>query len=470
MEENKNQEEDGIALGEIFHWINKGKIVGLIAAVITAVVLLIVMVFVLNPRNITYQVGFDYSNVPGIGNGNGNGNYIDGTCFNYLDIITEESVNEVLATNEAQREAGTATHDFSTIDIDKLFESNEFTIDINRVYYEAVVEGEAPELKATNYLINMPTSPFKDSQTAKAFAIALINIPLEKTIQMIQTLDFTTNLEMYNEVANFDTKLNYITNQVNLLLNGYSNLNSSTNGIVYTIDGTTYNFTAISARINDFLRNQNYSTMADEIRQKGYVNDKDVARLELSIQMDDLVKEHDYLEAQLEAVNKTYTDAKESLNGISSGTDVITTEQILALLTQLNNELITKTNSLNSQILANEESQRVLNIKINALENLSDEENNKFLARLNAIATRLTIETEIYDIVYKNITSRNMYVYYTHSNVIDEIGDMGAIMKFGVPVVAAVVLFLCVSWGYGYSLCKKEENNKSLPKIEETTK
>ena len=50
-----------------------------------------------------------------------------------------------------------------------------------------------------------------------------------------------------------------------------------------------------------------------------------------------------------------------------------------------------------------------------------------------------------------------MYVYYTNSNVITTTGGMSAMIKFGAPVVLAIVSFVCVAWVYGYLKSKKEE-------------
>ena len=56
--------------------------------------------------------------------------------------------------------------------------------------------------------------------------------------------------------------------------------------------------------------------MSAELRQIGYVNDKTLAKHRYEIQMDDLVKEEAYLNAQLTKVNETYTEAKKALEKI----------------------------------------------------------------------------------------------------------------------------------------------------------
>lgn len=453
MEENKNIEESGVSLGDIFHWIWRGKIPGLITAAVLGIILFIMLALVIGPQSEIYEVEFDYSSVPGLDNGS----YIDGSRFTYQDIILEESVNEVVAENKEALAADENSVDFSTIDLDELYSSNLFRVDRKRIYWENVADTTTePELKATHYIIEMPKSAFKSGIQARAFAKALIELPLAKTKKMIQTLDFTTNLDMYEVVQSFDTKLEYLSNQISLLQNGYSSFNGVVNGTQYVIDGKTYNFAAINARISDFLTTQNYSTMGTELRQKGYVNDKTLAKQRYELQMDDLVKEHELLEKKLASVNTTYEEAKTALNNIGSGS-IVATDQILSLLTQLNDTLLNQKTSLEFDIIANEEEQRKLNIKIDALNNLSDEDNAAFAERLDNIYTRLVEETITYDKVYKEITTRNMYVYYVNSNVIAVTGGMSSIMTLGVTVVVALVGFVGVAWIYGYVKCKKEE-------------
>lgn len=453
MEENNlNLQEQGVSLGDIFGWIFKGKIPGLIVAGILFLLSFIAIVFIVSPSGEIYEVQFDYSGIPGL---NG-GTYIDGTKFNYQDIIVEENVNAVIENNKKLYAEGKTNYDYSTIDLEKLFESNKFTIDVKRIYWENDNKDAEPELKATNYIISLPPKAFKSATLAKMFVKDLIERPLYKTQEMVETMDFKTNLDMYNSVLSFDTKLDYLKAQVSLLENGFNSFNGKVGGTQYTIDGKTYNFAAIVAGINDFLSSQNYSTMSAELRQIGYVNDKTLAKHRYEIQMDDLVKEEAYLNAQLTKVNETYTEAKEALESIGTGT-VVTTDQVLSLLTQLNDTLLNKKTSLDSEILANKEEQRKLQIKIDALNTLSDEDNAAFKARLDNIYERLVIETETYDKVYKTITTRDMYVYYTNSNVITTTGGMSAMIKFGAPVVLAIVSFVCVAWVYGYLKSKKEE-------------
>ena len=455
MEDN-NLQEQGVSLGDIFGWILKGKIPAAIVSGVVLLLSLIITVFIVSPSEEVYEVQFDYSGIPGLSGGT----YIDGTRFNYQDVIVEENVNTIIENNQKLYQEGKTNYDYSTINLDYLFESNKFTIDVKRIYWKTEKEDAEPELKATNYTISLPPKAFKSSSLAKAFVKDLIEYPLHKTQKMIETMDFTTNLKMYKEVLSFDTKLAYLQSQVQLIEDGFNSFNGTVGGTQYTIDGVTYNFAAMVASIEDFLSSQNYSTMSAELRQVGYVNDKKLAKHRYEIAMDDLVKEEEYLNAQLTKVNETYKEAKKALEGIGTGT-VVTTDQVLSLLTQLNDTLLTKKTSLDSAILANKEEQRKLKIKIDALDSLTDADNEAFKARLDAIYDRLVEETKTYDKVYKTITTRNMYVYYTNSNVITTTGGMSALMKFGVPIALAVVSFIGVAWIYGYIKSKKEENTKT---------
>ena len=243
MEENKNIEETGVSLGDIFRWILRGKIPAAITAVVAFIILYVLLAMIVSPSSQYYVVEFDYSSVPGLSEGT----YVDGSKFSYQDLIVEENVNAVIEKNKEAYDAKLTSVDFSSIDVYKLYSSNEFRITTKRVYWETAADSTAePELKGTYYVLEMPTGAFKNSTQAKAFAKALIELPLEKTKNIIQTLDFETYLTMYNRVENFDSKLEYLTKQIALIKDGYASFAGIVNGTRYVIDGKTYNFEEIT--------------------------------------------------------------------------------------------------------------------------------------------------------------------------------------------------------------------------------
>lgn len=447
------EKEKTISLADIISWISRGKLPALITAAVLLVLSLIALVFILNPSKQIYEVEFDYSSVPGLSDGT----YIDGTKFNYQDIIIENNVNVIIENNKKAYQAKETNYDYSTINFTKLFESNKFTIDVKRIYWDNQnsTSDTEPELKATHYVIQMPPKAFKSQDLTKAFAKDLIEYPLIKTQEMVDARDFTVNLNMYNSVSSFESKLSYLQSQVDLLKNGFASFNGTTAGTQYTIDGVTYNFTSIIASIDDYLNTQNYDIMDSELSQKGYVNDKETARAKYDVQKQKLIDEHNYLETQKTAVDATYLELS---NAIKDQDKNLSSDQILSLLTKINDTLVNQRTNLDLQIAANEEEQRKLNIKIDALDNISDDENNAFKTRLDNIYNRLSEETTKYDKIYKNITTRNMYVYYSNSNIIATTGSMNSLIVYGAPIIIALIAFVAVGWIYGYVKTKKEES------------
>ena len=447
------EKEKTISLADIISWILRGKLPALITAAVLLVLSLIALVFILNPSKQIYEVEFDYSSVPGLSDGT----YIDGTKFNYQDIIIEKNVNVIIENNKKAYQAKETNYDYSTINFTKLFESNKFTIDVKRIYWDNQnsTSDTEPELKATHYVIQMPPKAFKSQDLAKAFAKDLIEYPLIKTQEMVDAMDFTVNLNMYNSVSSFESKLSYLQSQVDLLKDGFASFNGTTAGTQYTIDGVTYNFTSIIASIDDYLNTQNYDIMDSELSQKGYVNDKETARAKYDVQKQKLIDEHNYLETQKTAVDATYLELS---NAIKDQDKNLSSDQILSLLTKINDTLVNQRTNLDLQIAANEEEQRKLDIKINALDNISDDENKAFKTRLDNIYNRLSEETTKYDKIYKNITTRNMYVYYLNSNIIATTGSMNSLIVYGAPIIIALIAFVAVGWIYGYVKTKKEES------------
>ena len=114
MSENINNinEDDGVSLGEIFSWVWKKKIIGLIAFAVVAIICFIVILLVSNSSK-KYTVNFDYGKVETLTNNK----YLDGSSFSYLDIVDLANLENIKNSND----------EYNNIDINKLLDSINIT-------------------------------------------------------------------------------------------------------------------------------------------------------------------------------------------------------------------------------------------------------------------------------------------------------------------------------------------------------
>ena len=114
MNEEIRNEDEGVSLGEICHWIwlKKFWLLGLTFGI--TLLIGIVFIFGINPGKAKYNVTFSYDDVRNLNNGS----YLDGTKFDYHNVISEKSIREVVESNKK----------YEGINIEELTKDSDFNI------------------------------------------------------------------------------------------------------------------------------------------------------------------------------------------------------------------------------------------------------------------------------------------------------------------------------------------------------
>ena len=439
-------DDDGISLADIFRYIFKGKLIGLITGIVLFLISFIVLKFIVNPKRTVYTATFDLSSIPNLDSGT----YLDGSTFNYNEFIYYTNVNKVVENNKSDTNR---TYDASKINTDLLLDSSLFTITQNIEYYSET-NTEQSNIKGINYVLQMPSKAFESYKDAKYFAYDLINLPLKKTLSIINSTDFNTNLNSYSNTKNFELKLNYLNNQVSILTNGLNAINSTKQNVTYTIEDKTFNSDILLNELKALTSDYSLSTLSLELEQYGYVGDKTNISENYTIQMNKLVKTHNELVKQRDNINATYNELSEALKTPSEYT---TSDQILALITKLNETLVNQKTSIDQKILENEIEQSDLQIKIDALTKLSDEDNKEFEEKLDVIKNKLVDITDDYETLYKYINTTDLNIYATYSSS----SSLSSIMLYGISAVLFILGFVTAGWIYGAEKEKKELAKKT---------
>lgn len=435
-----NEENEGITLGEIFSWIWKKKLIGLITAIAIFLVVFIGVRFIYNPMVQTYTVNFQYANIPGLANGH----YLDGSSFDYQGIISEESINSVI---EASPEK------FKNIDVTKLLESESISIILENNYLDP--ENNNYTILSTNYKMTFPLKPFGNFNIAKSFVMDLIQIPVKKSLTIVDSLTYDSNLILSESSSSFGSQYTFLNSQVELLNNGYDNwISSNSSETLVMVDGTSYTLHQLKSIISNYLESENFYSISEEIRLNGYVKFPQQELEKYKLQLESLKDTEETLKLEKENLADQLNSLYTQLNTSSSQSQIIITEAITLL--------VSKISDVDGQILTNQRSQKDVNKKIETIKTETTVASQEFASRLSEIHTKLTEFTKTYSSVSKTLYNRDMAIFYSNSNVLTIEGGFGTLLTLLASALLGGGCGVFLAGILGYNAKKKEETPKKI--------
>lgn len=182
-------EEDGLSLMDIWELILKKKIIGYIVFGVVTIVSLVLIIFAYNPLQTKYEAEFDYNWI-----GIKNNKYANGVVFNYYDIVSLDGLKKVKDSNA----------NYQNIEVEDLAENIKIEVEEDR------------------YFIRASGIYFKNDTQAKSFLEDLIYLPYEKALNL--NFDFKANLVGYERAKKISSKLDYLDNQLSIILKGYQDM------------------------------------------------------------------------------------------------------------------------------------------------------------------------------------------------------------------------------------------------------
>ncbi len=447
MEDNKI--EEGVSLGEIFGWIWAKKIIGLIVTVVLFLLIVIGLKYVYNPGAISYSVKFSYENIPYLASGK----YVDGSAFNYRDIINRNTVNKLVEEND----------EFKSVDLDALLNTNSFSISEVTTY---VKDGDPTSGVLENYyLIKAPYKAFNSEDDAIKFLNALIMNPINKDRELIDNLSFDANFDLMQSATSYTTELESLTNQVNLILSGYETLISEYGDTVvylnnqqvvdYATGGVQYKLSQLKTRLNNKLTESGFYSLSNELNAKGYVKNPEAEKAVLENRIVSLEEENKNLEIKIEALQTQLDSILQS----SSSNQIIVTDAIKDLVNQIT-DLTNK--KVNNQIEITSCKKKIETINSSDLT-----ASNAFGERLKSVEEMLKEETKTYTSVCKYIYTRDADVVYLNSNIVDTNGGISTILILVAGAFVGLFVGVVVAGTAGYLKVKKEEKVVAAPKLSE---
>lgn len=438
MSENINNinEDDGVSLGEIFSWVWKKKIIGLITFAVVAIICFIVILLVSNSSK-TYTVNFDYGKVETLTNNK----YLDGSSFSYLDIVDLANLENIKNSND----------EYNNIDINKLLDS------INITKNDTYSTNSSNLLLDSYYTITVKQNGFKDSNIARKFLSDLVSLPINYNLNYLENLNYTNNFNLIAESKTYEDEVNYLTNQVKLITSGYESLITTFGDLSLNIDSSTITLSQLVENLESLLKQNNFDLLNDIIAANNYVkvgNNNDVSYyLDLyNSRLTALETRNNTLEAQVTSLNEQIADFSNAIIGDSTALQTLIEKRGAYKAELVNNEIeIEKINNVLTYITSEQAKGEngFVNDKAfgNSLKNLEEQIKNA---------------TNTYTNVYKTLYGRELNINYRQPNIIVSDGGISIIINAGISVVLGLIVGAILAGILGYNTTKKEKENKTI--------
>lgn len=445
--------DEGVSIGEIFSWIWKKKILGLIIFVVVALISFLAIFFI-SKNKTNYVVNFDYGTTPYFSDNK----YLDGTNFNFYNLVKEDVLQTVKDNSENKA--------YNDIDIANLVKS----ISITKV---RETEEESNELLDEYYQITVSANCFSSDDQARAYLIDLINLPLNKNEAFLNTLTFDINLINAVDSKTYQEEVTYIKDQVNLLTSGYDNLISifgnvsiyvqqdedgnvtfnTYDGVNSEIASSVYTLSQLRNRITDLIARYNYNYLEDIVETNMYVKINGVEDKEAINYYNTLYENRqEALTYQNTNIEKQLVNLNEQINGIigsTSGSQLVDLSVIQGLIDQ--RAALTAQQTENDIQLENiEEMLKMIN---NPDNDFADDI--AFGTRLEELRQLISEETKTYTSIYVELYNRINEVNYRQAAILDTTGGISLIINAAISVILGLIVGAVVAGVVGYNSTKK---------------
>ena len=436
------KQDDGVSLGQLFSWLWRKKIIGLIVFLAVAVVCFVIILLISNTKAV-YSISFNYCSTPNLSENK----FLNNTNFNYLNLISKNTLTEVKNSSD----------EFKNIDIDKV--SNSISITENKVYNNDTLD-------YIYYVIEVKTGVFNSANEAKKFLIELSNWPIKYNDNFLNLINFNSNFDLINSSLTYEDELSYIDSQVNLIKNGYEDLIEKFGDNYVSINKNGENsYYYLSQLLNIFnanLNNFNYSMLEAILDSNHYVklgenNDTSYYDSFLSTNIN-------ALKTQETALTKQKVELNNQINSILSKiSGNITSSALDNLINSLSN-CITQLSEVTKEKSNLEATQTRINDQKGSGDN-GFAKDKEFGETLNNIVSFLQEETALYSTVYKEIYSRSFEIIYNESSVVVSAGGISMVINAGISIILGLVVGAITATILGYNSEKKELLTKKEEEI-----
>ena len=465
--EQNNIQDYGITIGDILSAMFCKKLLMLIITLaITLIGTLGIRLVYDSPKEV-YTAGF-HLNAINLENG---GKYIDGSKFDYRDMISLDNLNRAKETETK----------FSGIDTAKLISEGYINIDKKEVYDEVAKETEKKTvIKETYYQITLKKKGIGGTTLARDYVKALVGLAISDNNTKTETMDYTSNLTSYDSSNRYDTQITYLQNQFDLIINGYASLTTNYGNVA----SNNKNISEYSKLVSTYFADYTFANLKSELDQYGYIKDYTQNGRVYYTAVNNNVDTYKVnalkiqkLESERDAVLNKYKEIGGAGGIQNTGLETIY-NQIAELSTA--QEDIKQSIRINLRRLATHYTQAELESAFaealsilelpdasNIYEDMDRGDEATFKANLTRFRTKLTEFTNEYKAVSKDVVSKYSTAYYKDSGVVELTGGLGLVKALLISLALGFVIACVVNMVIGkerftfeYRMKKRIERGK----------
>ena len=467
------EREEGMTFGEIISLLFKRKLLVLIITLVVGLIGTLAILLIYNRSKNQTTVNYYY--VDTVIN---SGDYSNGEKFRNEDLISLETINEVIKSKEK----------YKGLDAEKIHDN----VKIQKVTL-AEADGKTDSTKIlTNeyYQLTIPAKLVDNKEIAKAFFMDLVSYPINKNETIITEINYKQILDRFAEAKTYDEKFTYLDSAIADLEKRYNNIITTYGDVLYTDSKGVSKL--LSERLKDIqltIEEKNLGVYKTSTADYGLVLSYEYTKPLLQNQLNNLNE-------QVKLVNNKYTAIKEQYDKIiemykdpENKTTVwsLETQDLIAQMNNLNLQKI-ELNYQIEKIGLKYENETATNVYYgdagviservyNELET-PEEKANYYSLNISAYKTRMeNVLTGTYDYVsseldtvkeidlFYNDVDRS--VYYVDQEVMTVKGGLSTIIAIVLSLVIGLVVGCIVSFAlsYGDFKVKKEKELEEKEKI-----
>lgn len=387
-----DENQEGLTIGEFFRRVWSEKLIALIVAVAITLVGTLGLFFGYNAMSAEYSLSYNIALPNASGDFSNGYTYPDGTRFYYQSLVSDETLNEIKATDSR----------FAKIDNRSI--SVEYTYD----------EG------ASEFVLKAKKSAFANIDDARDFFTAIANYPIKYLNQI--NFNYQSGLDMFltaktDTVTDYEGLLELLSSQLNEINSAYASL------------VTTYGnaFTVTDEQGNDV----SLATYAYDVQ--AYVNSSEMSNMQRYVRQNAIVKS----EAVKSNYQLTLVDLEKDLLAAQKTLEVMQTHQQVSD-TGSTAEIRAQQNVINAIQRQIDDAQAYMQGTVNT----------EYMANLDTIYSEVSEYAKTLEDITKQVYVKVSTVIYPSNSMVqvDELGVMiSGVISLLVGVVVAIIVGYCLA-------------------------
>ena len=468
----EEQEKEGISIGDICKRIWHAKITLGVTFVVTTVVCALGIHYLYSKPQQVYTSSITYNF-----RGAEEGMYPDGTRFDSQTITSSDTINQVKDSKE----------EFSSIDVDKMIENNDITIQQRTATTYNEAGEEITSLVPNNFTLTVPSSYFDNDNQARDFIKALLETPNDIADSLYDRVAYDQNITLATAASSYEGEISYLINQRDYIYSEYNSLISEFGQSALSDKDSTITVQQQLNSVQTYFQeaSHNLESLSTQATNYGYVkgsNGKDYNPTtdpyiyNLRLQLEDLVRSYVINEEKIENLQEQWALFVDSI-GQSTNTALQPSSEFASQIATLTSQNVDLKYQIKNLALK-------LGITLDpntGLPNVDD--NGKLVDQTTTVVDVPDTFDPNLDQIIKDLKTFTaslkgsiIYLYtnyatpvYALPNIIEESGGLNILITGAISVVLGLILGCIVAGIKGHLDIKKEENNsKEIEELEST--